>query len=506
MTHILFIILDTQRRDRLSLYGYRRPTSPRLDAFASRATVFDRAISPAQWTVPAHASLFTGVYPHIHQMTQASHTLPAALPALAELLRLKGYHTTAFCNNPLVGILDNGLQRGFNAFYNYAGASPNRAYARRWPGLLGSVRRWFHRTARAASNRFAHSDTLFRLSLLPLFTSLWTRTVNYKGSTPRTTRDVAAYWHQHVRRSRQPLFVFVNLMGTHMPLRPPQRTLDALAPDLRRSRASYRWMNDYNNNGLRWISPLEAPLEDWQQAALDAFYDAEAAEQDRHLGDMLATMQRQGDLENTLVVIGADHGEGLGDHGYMGHSFVVHHELVHVPWIMWHQERFREGRVPQVVSTRRVFHTLLDMADAGDLLPRDNPNYDVQRLSLARSLGDDDPEDSTAFSEAHPAQTLLRILERRAPARVAALRLAQVRRSITQGDHKVLLAGDHLEAAYNLASDPAETNNLLPQSPPWAVPLADAIRRTLAAPTASAAPRDFSPEVLENLRALGYIE
>jgi uncharacterized sulfatase len=506
MTHILFIILDTQRRDRLSLYGYRRPTSPRLDAFASRAAVFDRAISPAQWTVPAHASLFTGVYPHLHQMTQASHSLPATLPTLAELLRLKGYHTVAFCNNPLVGILDNGLQRGFDAFYNYAGASPNRAFSRRWPGPLGAARRWFHQAARATSNRFAHNDALFRLSLLPLFTRLWTRTVNYKGSTPRTTRDVAAYWHQQVRASRQPVFAFVNLMGTHMPLRPSQRTLDALAPDLRGSRASYRWMNAYNNNGLRWISPLEAPLEDWQQAALDAFYDAEAAEQDSHLGEMLETMQRQGDLDNTLVVIGADHGEGLGDHGYMGHSFVVHHELVHVPWLIWYPERFPEGRIAHTVSTRRVFHTLLDVASAGDLLPRDDPNHDVQRLSLASSLGDADPEGSTAFSEAHPAQTLLRILERQAPDMVAALQLAQVRRSITQGDHKVLLVGDQLEAAYHLALDPAEQHNLLPQSPPWAQPLADAVRRTAAVPAASAPPRDFSPEVLENLRALGYME
>ena len=68
--HILFIVLDTLRRDRLSLYGHVRETSPRLDAFAAGATVFQRAIAPAQWTIPAHASMFTGVYPSTHQVTQ----------------------------------------------------------------------------------------------------------------------------------------------------------------------------------------------------------------------------------------------------------------------------------------------------------------------------------------------------------------------------------------------------------------------------------------------------
>ncbi|PSB57040.1 sulfatase, partial [filamentous cyanobacterium CCP1] len=60
---ILFLVLDTQRADRLSCYGYDAPTSPHLDAFAAKATLFQRAIAPAQWTIPSHASMFTGVYP-----------------------------------------------------------------------------------------------------------------------------------------------------------------------------------------------------------------------------------------------------------------------------------------------------------------------------------------------------------------------------------------------------------------------------------------------------------
>jgi arylsulfatase A-like enzyme len=107
--NLLFIVLDTLRRDHLGSYGYNRPTSPQLDAFASRSTLFKRAIAPAQWTVPSHASMFTGTYPQTHHVTQANSQLSGAHPTLAEILSAADYQTVAFCNNPLVGVLNNGL-------------------------------------------------------------------------------------------------------------------------------------------------------------------------------------------------------------------------------------------------------------------------------------------------------------------------------------------------------------------------------------------------------------
>lgn len=89
---ILFLVLDTQRLDRLSCYGYPRPTSPHLDAIAAQATRFTQAVAAAQWTVPSHASMFTGLYPSEHTMVQSYSVLPDSLPTLAE--RLAGGATT----------------------------------------------------------------------------------------------------------------------------------------------------------------------------------------------------------------------------------------------------------------------------------------------------------------------------------------------------------------------------------------------------------------------------
>ena len=123
---IVLLVLDTQRADRLSAYGYPAQTSPNLDAFAADATLFRHAITPAQWTVPTHSSLFTGLYPSVHNTRQSFSILPKEIPTVAERLSENGYFTAAFCNNPLVGVVDNGLRRGFASFLNYSGLLTSR--------------------------------------------------------------------------------------------------------------------------------------------------------------------------------------------------------------------------------------------------------------------------------------------------------------------------------------------------------------------------------------------
>src|SRR5688572_27954846 len=123
--NILFMVLDTHRAERMSMYGYTKDLTPALGSLAEDSTVFDWAISPAPWTVPSHASMFTGLYPTVHQTTQSYLTLPEQIPILAELLAQNGYETVGFVNNPLVGLLENGLKRGFNHFYNYSGTFPD---------------------------------------------------------------------------------------------------------------------------------------------------------------------------------------------------------------------------------------------------------------------------------------------------------------------------------------------------------------------------------------------
>jgi hypothetical protein len=97
-----------------------------------------QAVSAAQWTVPSHASMFTGLYPSEHTMVQSYSALPKDLPTLAERLQASGYHTAGFCNNPLVGVINNGLRRGLTASLTTADCSPQSPTRRVMPSRPGS--------------------------------------------------------------------------------------------------------------------------------------------------------------------------------------------------------------------------------------------------------------------------------------------------------------------------------------------------------------------------------
>ncbi len=505
---ILLIILDTLRRDRLSAYGHTRPTSPELDAFAAGAARFERAVAPAQWTVPAHASLFTGLYPSRHGVTEAHHRLSGMHPTLAEILRGAGYHTVGFSSNPLVGPLDNDLTRGFERFFNYAGAVPNRPFERgsRIARLLAdSFRR---RVARPVQNRFARSEALFRWSMNPLLVPLWSRLIHFKGHTAHAVDDLIAYWDAHHAGGGSPLFAFVNLMGAHLPYHPPPAALDQVAPGLRRDRRALRFIQRFNADAGRWAMPPDGTLLDWQRQALLDAYDAEIAHQDAHLGRLLRRLRASG----ALIIIAADHGEGHGDHEFFGHGFVVYQELVHVPLILYDPDRLGGRSVPHAVSTRRVFHTVLDAAGVKPPLDAADPNADVAGLSLRRALADDAGADGgLAFAEAFPPRTFVSFVRRRAPALVKRLRLDEPRRAVYRGGYKLVVSGDRVEGLYAVQHDPAETTDLAALQPALAAEL-------LALLAAFAGGREpFSPNggdalgladaaILDHLRALGYIE
>jgi hypothetical protein len=117
--NVLLIILDTVRAMSLSLYGYERPTSPALDEFAQRGVVFDNAISAAPWTLPAHATMFTGQYPHLLSADWRD-PLDRTYPTLAEVLSAHGYVTAGFVSNTYYASYEHGLARGFAHYDDYA--------------------------------------------------------------------------------------------------------------------------------------------------------------------------------------------------------------------------------------------------------------------------------------------------------------------------------------------------------------------------------------------------
>ena len=268
----MLVTLDTLRADHLGVYGYPRPTSPFLDELASRGVVFERAYAPMATTAPSHASIFTSLHPLEHGVMSNGRRLGASFPTLAERLRASGFRTAGFVSTH-AHWRPLGLDRGFETF----DARPRES-------------REVYRTA--------------------------DRTV-----------DAALAWLSDCGACDR-LMLFVHLFDAHAPLRPPERHLDVFrtaAPDARLAHATFLAASHrvptafYSDDPGRMLFIMDR-------------YDAEVRFVDEQLRRLYDGLASHGLSDGTLWIVTADHGEGLGNHRWMGHG-QAYEESLRVPLI-----------------------------------------------------------------------------------------------------------------------------------------------------------------------------
>ncbi len=316
--NVLLIVLDTVRAQSLSLYGYARPTTPWLEQFAKSGVRFERAIAPAPWTLPSHASMFTGRFPH--ELSAEWRTpLDATYPTLAEVLSARGYVTAGFVANIGYCSVESGLSRGFAHYEDYQ-VSPGQ--------IVNSL---------ALGHSITKNPTFRRL-------------VNYHQKLGRKDApDVSnglLRWLS--RQDRRPYFAFLNYFDAHDPYLPPKPFDTKFGP---REGRGVPW-----RLSRRKLSPPEI------QAELDA-YEGTIAYLDHHLGLLFDELHRRGVLANTLVIITSDHGEQFGEHGVlMGHGNSLYRPVLHVPLLISFPSRVPAGkRVREPVTLRDLPATVLEL-------------------------------------------------------------------------------------------------------------------------------------------------
>lgn len=345
--NVLLIILDTVRAISLGLYGYDRPTSPSLTRWASTGVTFDRAIVPATWTVPSHGSMFTGRWPR--EMGGWWRTSRPPSPTLASVLRDRGYRTGGFIGNWYHINRESGLSHGFTHFSDLdrSGEQMLRGSALvRWLSARRSIR-----------------------ELLGLYETLGRK----------DARQVNRETLRWIRRdTARPFFAVVNYMDAHSPYLPPEPFMSRFGGRGERAPIVIEELNMIED-----VDPDRARAE-------VAAYDGGLAYLDSQLGRLLDTLKQRGALENTIVIITADHGEELGEHGRWGHAYGLHGEIVHVPLVMFGPGVPAGVRVSQPVSVRNVAATVTDLARV--------PNATFPGISLASRWRADAPED-TALTE-----------------------------------------------------------------------------------------------------------
>lgn len=326
---ILVVTLDTVRRDAIFDREIEGVT-PHLDDLCSQSTVYDQALSTAPWTLPSHASIFTGLFPSHHGAGTTSVRLGRNAQTLAGMLRDTGYLTAGLAGG-MMASSRFGLARGF-AFYGDPMGSER-------PGR--EMTPWVHTILEAAE------DT--------------------------------------------PLFLFINYFDAHSPYHALEPFRDRLEVDRRAAALPPGPGRDLasGNSGLLHQAALrEVALSAAELDVLRRSYLAEVAAVDAELGFLLDDLRARGRFDDSLIIVLADHGEHFGERGRFDHSYSLDPELIHIPLIVKRPGQERPGRVTTPVSQVDVLPTVAGIVGLKDpdVDGRPLPRADVDAVREGRLL------------------------------------------------------------------------------------------------------------------------
>jgi arylsulfatase A-like enzyme len=332
--NILLIVWDTVRADRLSLYGHEVETTPALDRWARSGRIFD-ATSTSAWTIPTHASMFTGLYPSQHGVNNDSTRLGEKQQTLAQLLTENGYQTYAFSSNPYVSERTR-LTRGFEIVEHPFDPEREQTAAELVMPRLLAARKSLYLSARGAVK------------------------AKWGLSAVGEMVNDGFFGFLDERNGEQPFFAYLNFMEAHQARIPDRETRARVMSD---AELEGSFVVNQSKNRLRWASfGLVDPLTALEQEIVGGVYDATLLQLDAHLGELLTRLESDGLLDETVVILTADHGEHLGEHGSYLHTYSLYEALTRVPLVVWAPGRLEPGRERLPVMNIDIFPTVLEMA------------------------------------------------------------------------------------------------------------------------------------------------
>lgn len=416
--NIVLVVWDATRAQNLSCYGYHRPTTPVLDRLLQdddHAVLYSNAYSASVWTLSAMASIFTGTYVSRHNTHWGNISLNPSLPTLATLLSQRGYETIGLSANRAWASWHSGLDRGFQQFYETRGGILQQRQSSRAIHTLNRV-----------LPKICHE---FRL---PEIASWYT--------TRTACKAVERY-----AGATKPFFLYAHYVEAHLKYAPPFH-----------HRPFFRWGKDVfkqfsvNMNAVAYLAGAVDMAADDFRLLVD-LYDNTIHYQDYCLGKLFDRLKRQGIWDDTMIIVTADHGENLGEHGLMEHRYCLYDTLLHVPLVIKYP---RSVLPPQKTAT--VLAQPHDIVPTALELVGQDGQGDARRFPDAASLISGDGGRTYAVSEyVHPQIT------QGIPQQFDLSRYNRALRSLRTSNHKYIWSGDGNDEFYDLAVDSEEMNNVI---------------------------------------------
>lgn len=394
--NVLILVMDTTRGDRVSINGYARPTTPRLEEWAKSSVTFRNAWAPEGWTGPTHASLFTGLEPRRHGFVEGNRPfLGEEATTLAERLKDAGYKTACYSNNWVVSP-EWGLTQGCELY-----------------------------------------EAMYKVE---------------RTATPaRETHRRALAWAVERKAAGEPFYLFINDIEPHVPYAPPRDVAQRFLPQGVDEDELQAAMKFNHPDGMGYIFGA-VEVSDERIRLFSDLYDAEIAALDAEIGSLLDGLSAAGILDETLVVITADHGENLGDHGLLDHKFSLHRTLTHVPLLVRWPGDFSAGRtVDDVVRLEDIAPTVLDVL-----------GLDRKGLDGASLRGD--VSGRLAYAGWGAWRRAEEEMRRLYPSGDLTPLFLSIE-AVTDERHHFMRYSDGREELYDVVADPAEVNNLAASEP-----------------------------------------
>lgn len=340
--NIVLISLNALRADHLKAYGYATDIAPNITGFAGESAVFEQAVAQSHWTLPSLASLFTSKYVHSHGVYERGRKLAENELTLAEILKASGYKTAAFTGGlDMAG--DYGLRQGFDFYFDDTKAKP-----------MGS----------------------------------------FKDVVPEAVKWLAAN-----KDSR--FFLFVDAYDIHPPFDKP--AAGPVAADyggvLRGLLLDYNLLKDFKNGDLL-LDGKKVKLTREDIAYVRSRYDTGVSYADRFIGELLEKIRELGLSGRTAIILTAEHGEELADHGSFDRfgRENLYEEVVRVPLMIKipHADS-RRALISAQVQLIDVLPTVLELAG----LPIGKEAQGTSLLPLIESRGAEEDLKRLAYSEAN---------------------------------------------------------------------------------------------------------
>ncbi len=451
---VLFYLMDTCRQDRLGYSGYKRQTTPFLKWLSERSVVFEACYSQAPWTKPSMASMLSSRYPSATGVYRVEDRLPAELVTWPEVLQASGRFTAGFSANIVMGDTLSGFAQGFDHFVE--STSINRADPIRFAS--GSARKlnehafaWLDKTDHWPQLLYLHSvDPHEEYEPEPDYLK--------RFADPQRHDDFRSNWKK-LLESRPPI------------------------PGL------YVTQDNFDRTGVDSAAFIEHASN---------LYDADVLANDDQLQHLWDKLQKDGWGEDFVFVFTSDHGEEFFEHGGTSHGYSLYDEMLRVPLMIYAPGLLPAGkRIATPVRSLDIYPTLCDLLGLG--VPEG-----LQGRSLLPLIEGETSLALPVFSE-HREDPVLRRIGQGSGVMVSLLRGRW--KFILNRESSQLIEKPRFEL-YDLESDPEEANNVADLHPDRVKEFEHEVAAYIGEHRQGESAADWmtmAPEVLEQLRALGYI-